>query len=317
MKGISSLILSLLLLTGFGQQYSNLIVQSDDSVSFLLEVDDILMTDTARCDIKVEEIHGQSHQVKLTLIQHNDQVVQKALYFENMGVEATMKLVNLNGEYKLRYFGEVSMGAAPISENQTLTNYNIESPAQILSPTIDVSQMSKVEAYSYEVTNGTSHTDLVTNETPENNIESEIEVSEAMDTAVVDYVQDSLILDSLSNLLNANQVNSPGVLDVVVNYKGDKGCALPDLDVDQLVNRVNSSDFSSQKLKLARTGVKNKCITTDQVELIANSLEFEDEKLAFVKFAYQFTYDQDSYQLLMRLFRIQSTKSDFSNFLKQ
>lgn len=123
MRGVLFLILIFELAICNAQEYANFIVQSDDSVRFVLELDGVRQLDSAYYNIKVEGLEDQSHDVRLILASSDSQVIEKALFFQSMGVESTMKLVNLNGEYKLRYFGEVSMGAAPIQENQCVVQY--------------------------------------------------------------------------------------------------------------------------------------------------------------------------------------------------
>jgi hypothetical protein len=317
MRGILFVILNFLLVAITAQQYSNFIVQSDDSVSFLVELNGVQQLDTAHFDVKVENIDGQSHNVKLSLVGDSNVVVEKALFFQSMGVETTMKLVNVNGEYKLKNFGEVSMGAAPIFENQAMVTYKSGAGNRSMAETPDFENMSKVEVLSYELENGTTmdayNTTLATSIEPT----VFLTTTEEQTGNITDFtVNDSLVMDSVSNLLDSNKVYSEDVLNVVYNYNGEKGCSFPDFEVNELIAEINASPFSSQKIKVAKSGVRNQCLTTSQVEEIANTLEFEDNKLAFVKHAYKFTYDKQNYRSLLKLFNINSTKTDFLEFIK-
>lgn len=300
----------MLLVSVNAQKYANFVVQSDDSIKFMLEIDNVLQFDSACNNIKVTDIKDQSHTVRLTIIGNDSQKVEKALFFQSMGVESTMKLVDLDGEFKLRYFGEVSMGAAPLSDNQKVVVWK-SNPNKFVSNQPSSNEMSKVEAYSYEFQNSTDFTF-----SGESSVVYSNTTSSVSENVVVSVTNDSLILDSLSPLLDTNKVYSPEVLELVYNYSGEKGCSFPDFEVNDLLRSINESPFSSQKMKLARNGVREKCLTTVQVEKIARTLEFEDDKLSFIKYAYQFTYDKRNYRSLLKLFNFESTKSDFIAFLE-
>lgn len=306
MRGLVVFIIGFLSTIGIAQEYSNFIVRSADSIPFILELDGIKQLDSVCYDVKVERINDQAHQVRVLLPQEDSLSIEKALYFQNMGVESTMELVNQDGEYKLKYFGEVSMGAAPIIEGQLVVQYNNgKSSKRIAQPNFD--EMSKVELYSYELQNNsviasTNTTEIVSVETDHEELPKPV-------------VSDSLIRDSLSSLLDSNKTYNPEVLNTVYNYAGKKGCSFPNIEVDDLVAAINEASFSSQKIKVAKNGVRNKCLTTEQVGRIARTLEFEDDKLDFIKFAYNYTYDRENYKSLLKLFNFSNTRTDFLEFI--
>lgn len=283
-------------------------MKSEDSTKFFLELNGVRQLDTAHYNIKVVGIKNQSNSVKLILLDSNSTSAEKALYFQDMNVESTMKLVLLNGEYKLRYFGEVSMGAAPLEEDQVVVKQKTGKPNNSAP---DLASMSKVEMYSYELEN---NSELTFNEEVENLDEGSANVqSEVQPTP---HVSDSMIMDSLAPMLDSNKVYKPEILEVVYNYDGETGCSFPDFEAAELVSEISASSFSSQKIKVARKGVQGKCLTTAQVEEIASTLEFEDDKLSFIKYAYSYTYDKQNYRSLLKLFNFTNTKSDFLEFIK-
>ncbi|MCB9188244.1 MAG: DUF4476 domain-containing protein [Flavobacteriales bacterium] len=311
MRGILIIIVFISTLIGYGQERSNFTILSEDSTMFLLKIDGVLQMDSAWYNVKITGIKDQSHSIQLTLIDHRDTIVEKALYFQEMNIESTMKLVSQNGIYKLRYFGEVSMGAAPVQDDQIVLEYRAKGSSKNVIPSTNISEMSKVEAYSYQLQNNTSA--QVLNSQPTfvgTNTEST-----AIDLVTSSEINDSIALDSLTFPLDTNRVYEPEILELVYNYKGEKGCSFPDFELEELVETINASSFSNQKLKLAKNGVRDNCLTSLQVEKIANTLEFEDDKLNFIKFAYQFTYDRENYKKLMNMLHFEHTRSSFIEFL--
>lgn len=296
---------------GFAQDGANLIVHADDSTVFILFVDGIQQLDSAWYSIKVTGIEDQSHSVQIKLPDQKDTLLEKPIYFQNLNVESTMKLTQQNGIFKLRYFGEVSMGAAPILEDQVVCEFKSKGMKSI-STNSNIAEMTKVEAYSYEYQNGTNHYSL-SNEP--NYIANQPSVDQVEITTNATMEADLIEVDSLNPMLDSSKNYSSEILEVIYNYKGEKGCTVPDFELNQLLSQINDSPFSNQKIKLAKNGVKDQCLATFQVERIANTLAFEDEKLSFIKFCYPFVYDRDNYKKLLSLFNIEQTRNDFINFL--
>lgn len=291
-------------------QTSNLIVAADDSTKFFVYLNESLQYDSVVNNIKIEGLTKKSLELKV-VIDSTNQELKRSIFFEQHGVEATIKVLRNGDEFKLLYFGEVSMGAAPHADNQVNVSYKRKE----FTAATESTNLSKVESYSMEIVNGKSPSAIgnisASNVPPSYNdmeVESPMVDITEMDSAYIDSVR--------THLVDSNNIKDPAIVNMMIGYKGEKGCKLPDLEIENVEDRIKTASFSSQKLKLANQSVKDKCVTTQQVEIISNLLEFEDDKLAFVKFAYSYTYDQENYKNLVRLFNFTSTKSSFLESIK-
>jgi hypothetical protein len=101
----------------------------------------------------------------------------------------------------------------------------------------------------------------------------------------------------------------------VDGYSGAVGCAMPQSKIDKIKSVIEAESFSEDKMNVAKQATKNKCLTTAQVIEIAELFSFEDEKLAFVKYAYAYTYDVDNYYEINSIFDFSGTKDEFNKFL--
>ena len=67
---------------------------------------------------------------------------------------------------------------------------------------------------------------------------------------------------------------------------------------------------------IAKQATKSKCLTVSQIKQILNKFTFEDNKLSFAKYAYERTYDQDSYYQINESFTYSSSKSELNKYIE-
>jgi Domain of unknown function (DUF4476) len=78
---------------------------------------------------------------------------------------------------------------------------------------------------------------------------------------------------------------------------------------------ISGSAFDDTKLSTAKTILSTNYVTTNQVMEICKLFSFEDNKLAFVKFAYNRTVDPNNYFKLGNVFVFSSNKEELNNFI--
>jgi hypothetical protein len=77
---------------------------------------------------------------------------------------------------------------------------------------------------------------------------------------------------------------------------------------------INESSFDDTKLTTAKSIVSSNCLSTDQIVQVCNSFSFEDNKLAFAKFAYKYCTDPKNYFKVNNVFSFSSNKEELSEF---
>ena len=98
-------LLGLLTTTAFrAQQSSNLVIFSEDLHPFFVYVNGIMQNDQPLANVKITGITNQTNSVKIVFKNGNLDDLDKNIYFEEMGVEVTAKIVNTKKGLKLRYF---------------------------------------------------------------------------------------------------------------------------------------------------------------------------------------------------------------------
>lgn len=98
-----------------------------------------------------------------------------------------------------------------------------------------------------------------------------------------------------------------------------KGCAnnwpMSAGDFSAAKKTIAQSSFDDTKLKTAQSIVSSNCLSTDQVVQICNLFSFEENKLAFAKYAYTYTTDPKNYFKVNNVFSFSSSKEELSEFI--
>lgn len=90
-----------------------------------------------------------------------------------------------------------------------------------------------------------------------------------------------------------------------------------DRDFQEAKRLVAEQDFETSKLKVAKQVVQSEKLTTSQIVEIARLFEFENSKLEFLKFAYEYCFDPNKYYLVNSVFEFESSKNELNKFVEK
>lgn len=429
-KSLLFLSLSMFTLVNFiAQKTSNLVVFAEDATPFYVIVNGIKQNIEPQTNVKITGLTNQANQVRVIFKNTQIPSLNQQIYFQEMGVEATIKITNTKKGYKLRYFGEVPIESTPISSSQwvssvqateptvntgvggvvttttvveevvtttttspinTTTNVNVGSNNMGTTTTTVTGSNSSVGTSenvnfntNMNVNGGGTSTNMGVNTNVNTNSTGTSEsVNVGMNVGGVSFNMNVNVTESglgINQNVNVNETNSTtttnnSTTNVGVNsgfgatststnsnlgttnstvttttttttssstgmgntmntntnvgtsstatqvtyvdgYTGSIGCTMPQAKIDKIKSVIEAESFSENKMNVAKQAIKNKCLTTAQVIELAELFSFENDKLAFVKFAYAYTYDVDNYYEINSIFDFSSTKDDFNKFL--
>ena len=87
-------------------------------------------------------------------------------------------------------------------------------------------------------------------------------------------------------------------------------------DFAAALRTIKESSFDETKLTTANSIVSNNCVSTDQVVEVCKLFSFEDNKLAFAKYAFKYTTDPKNYFKVNNVFSFSSSKEELSEFVR-
>lgn len=97
--------------------------------------------------------------------------------------------------------------------------------------------------------------------------------------------------------------------------RGCNGRPMSSSDFSAAVKTISNTSFDDSKLSTAQSIASNNCLTTDQVVKICGLFGFEETKLKFAKYAYEYTTDQKNYFKVNDVFSFSSSKEELSEFV--
>lgn len=79
---------------------------------------------------------------------------------------------------------------------------------------------------------------------------------------------------------------------------------------------IQKETFEDTKLTIAKQATSAEWLTVDQLSEIAMLFTYEDTKLQYLKFAYDFCYDPNKYYKLNKVFTYSSSIDELNEFVQ-
>ena len=79
---------------------------------------------------------------------------------------------------------------------------------------------------------------------------------------------------------------------------------------------IKNQGFDDTRAKIAQQIVSANCLSTDQIIQVANTFGFDQSKLEFAKFAYDFCTDPKNYYKLSNVFGFSSSTEELSDYVQ-
>lgn len=92
------------------------------------------------------------------------------------------------------------------------------------------------------------------------------------------------------------------------------GCSYPmsSSNFQSALASIDKQGFDDTKLSTAKSVIKSNCMTADQVATVCRKFGFEQTKLDFAKYAYQYTYDRNNYFKVNDVFDFDSSVEELN-----
>ena len=88
-----------------------------------------------------------------------------------------------------------------------------------------------------------------------------------------------------------------------------------DADFEDAKVTIKNATFEETKLTIAKQIVASELMTARQLAEIASLFDFEHTKLEFLKYAYQFCYDQNKYYIVNNVFDFSSSVDELNEYI--
>ena len=270
----------------------NLVVFSEDNARFTLFLNNIQQHETPESNVWVGDLNTPMYRAKIVFEDPNRAVLEKTIYFPEESSEVTYRIIEKKGKVKLRGFSVV-----PLPE------VYVERPNQraIVVVTEPV--------YSERVTTRTVVKDKADDEF---NMDVKIDgVGVSVNVNMDGNMNDEVVYEETVTTVSTSDHY------VMQGYNGPIGCPWPmdEADFAEAKRTIASKDWDETKLSLAKQIVSSNCLFADQVRDITKLMEWEEAKLTFAKYAYDYTYDTGNYFKVSQVFDWEASTEELNEYI--
>lgn len=321
-------------------QTANAVFFSEFGEKFIVYINGVQQNDAFAANVKAEGLNQDFAKVRIDFEDDLNPDFQANAGFE-MGKESTYIIKkNRKGAYVLRFQGIADIPqSAPVAEEvpaqrrttsvatepsetpggsqttttSTTTTTTIKGGTQTAGTTMDVNG----ERVGVQVEGGSDRAG-VTMEVPGGKVTMSIDVP-GMETESETMITESTTTTTTTTTGSMPQGEMTRAQEPAVpGYNGTIGCDWPidDGGFADMKGSIASKTFSDTKMTIAKQATRSKCLTAKQIKEIMTLFTYEDDKLDYAKFAYDFCYDQDNYYMVNDAFEFEMTIDELNEYLE-
>lgn len=309
-------------------QNANAVVFSENGDKFTLILNGEKQNATPQTNVKVSNLTSEFYlaridfeDAKLPDFNQNNFAVQK-------GMETTYVIkVNKKGEYVLRYMTAAEIGSSTSSSPNTETQPVIRDNSGdegVIAPETTIKTTSTVKP----ATTTTTTTTVVTKPTDGEKVNVNMNVGglnmginmniEGMESMEVEETTTVTTTSSSSSSSNTTTNNTRPRQEIVVQEKTVAGCAraMDASNFNSAKGSISSKGFDETKLTTAKQVVKSNCMNVSQIKEVMGLFGFEESKLDFAKYAYDYCVDKNNYFMINDAFSFESSIDDLNQYIE-
>jgi hypothetical protein len=310
MKIKFTLFLSLITIAcAFAQSGSvgHLTIFSDSGDKFFLILNGEQQNDVAQTNLRVEDLNQPYYNAKIIFedktigeISKNNLMITDVDGVYSDVTYRIKKDKNIKTKAKLTYFSAIPVdpGFVPAS-NVHVVHYGQPRPV-IVQQVGSVSQTTTTTTQSNGVNVGIG--------VNVDGVNMGISINDSTGGNAVHTTTTTTTSHSSGNVVHEEVVEAP-------RGCGRRTCMTPG-DFNAAMNTIEKQSFEDTRLKTAKQVIAVNCLNVDQIIQIANTFSFEDNKLNFAKYAYDFCTEPRNYFKLNGIFSFSSNVDDLSDYVQ-
>lgn len=280
------------------QKAGNLTIFSEDGDKFFLILNGQKQNNEAQSNIRLLDLVQPFYSAKiifadsaLTPISKNNLMIEGA---DNVMMDVTYKIrKDKTGKPKLNYFSSVEVKNDYIPPAGVHV-YHFGSPAMV------------------QVSNGTTLTTTTTT-TYGDGMSASMNVN-GMGVGINVSVTEPQVQTTTTTVTTRETYQENNT---VTHSGGCNGFPMGATDFAAALKTLEKGSFDDTKLSAAKAIASKNCLSAEQVVKLCNQFSFEDNKLAFAKFAYRYTTDKKNYFKVADVFTFSSNKDELSKFIEE
>ncbi|MBL7885231.1 MAG: DUF4476 domain-containing protein [Flavobacterium sp.] len=284
----------------------HLTIFSEDGDKFTLILNGEVINDTPQTNLRVEDLNQPYYNAKikfedqtLTEVSKNNLMLTDA---DGNFADVTYKIKrdkNNKTKMKMNYFSSIPVqpNFVPAS-NVHVIHYGQPRPIQV-QPVGGVTQTTTTTTTQVGGTNVGVGVNV-------GGINMGISINDSMGGDVV---------QTQTTTTTTHSGTTQGHYEEPVRGCGGHSCMTPG-NFNAALATIKKQSFEDTRLKTAKQVISANCLNVDQIIQIANTFSFEDNKLEFAKFAYDYCIEPRNYFKLNGIFSFSSNVDELSDYVQ-
>lgn len=348
MKKIYILLVTLISVSFAQAQTASAVVFAELGEKFTLYLNGEIQNNTPQSNVKISGLTGEFYQARIDFADASLADFANGNFAVQKGVEATYVIKkNKKGEYVLRFHSQAEIDGTSVSSAEpvdqgtrriaAVDDTESEAPAQnvTMNTGISVDDDEMVGGASTTVTQTTT-----TKTSPAAKSKNGESVNVGMNVGGVNMginvnvTGDDMSLDmdeeeshtvttttttSRTTTTGSQTVAKPAPAPVAAPAQVSAGrCAssMTSASFGSAKSNISSKSFEDSKLTVAKQVTKANCMTAEQIKEVMMLFSFEETKIDYAKYAYDFCYNQGDYYVVNEAFNFESSIEDLNEFLE-
>lgn len=346
MKKVFVLFVLLFTMLSVFSQKNDLVIFSENGEEFVLYVNSVKQNDKPAANVKAKDISGETIAIRIVFNNKSIPELSKTIWTESTNVEISAMIVNKKGKYVLRSMGETPKTSSPQEiKDQNIgyedpgepSNSNSESNVNVTTTTVTKEYVPSNQQISINTQVKESGVDVQSSQGSEtikmnvninddgmNVSESDevgnIDISFSLGDPAIQTSTTSVTTTTITTTTTSNETiySEPVDEEFVPVSNVSSRCSYPMSDVDfkDVVESISSKSFEDSKLTTAKQICKSSCMTAEQIRDVNKLFGFEETRLEFAKYAYDYVYDASKYYKVNDSFEFELTIDELNEYLE-
>lgn len=302
---------------GFAQSTGELVIFSNLGDPFFVILNGEKQNEQAETNVKIQALTPGYYSCKV--ISANNLYSFDKNFEIKSGMQTTFRIVEKSGVPKFRYFSEVAMNGTPQNTSgQTVVTYH--APSNHTHGTTQTTQTTQTSTTTTvgSTSNNEGETINVGITINENGIGTTISENEL---GTETMTQTTTITTSTTTNSGNTGLDDPFYQENTETiqhnaYYNMNNCLVDNNGITKVVSMVKAESFSEDKLNVAKQFTKHKCLTVNQIKEIGALFSFSDDKMEYVKYAYDYCLNKQDYYEVNEIFTFSDDKNTLNGFLQ-
>lgn len=329
MKNIFTLLILVLSFNNFAQTSGELVIFSNLGERFFVMVNGERQNQLAEGNVKLEQMLPGYYSCKV--ISENNLYALDKNFEIKAGMRLTMRVVEVKGSYKLRYFSETltSEGqqstagqAAVVYHPVGTTTHVATTPVTTTHTQTTTTQTTTPTTVNTGTTNGSENININVNmsETGFSTSISGTGLEEEADFSQTTTISTTTTTTSSETVVHEDHIGHDHSTTTTTHTQPSQNnfssnCLVDNAGMVKVVDMIKNESFSDSKMGVAKQFTKNRCLTVVQIKEITQLFSFSEDKMEYVKYAYDYCMNTQDYYQLAEVFSFSDDKNTFNGFL--